>query len=101
MAAKFKIDGSSLTRNNFADVLIDEVIYNKVLYYPDSNSKLKVIKGKVSTKNIIPDMGHGRPVDFSYITSTYSLMCQMLRAIFIALVIEFQDNITDMIRYVF
>ena len=36
-------------------MLIDEVIYNKVLYYPDSNSKLKVIKGKVSTKNIIPD----------------------------------------------
>ena len=34
-------------------MLIDEVIYNKVLYYPDSNSKLKVIKGKVSTKNII------------------------------------------------
>ena len=38
-------------------MLIDEVIYNKVLYYPDSNSKLKVIKGKVSTKNFIPDMG--------------------------------------------
>ena len=36
-------------------MLIDELIYNKVLYYPDSNSKLKVIKGKVSTKNIIPD----------------------------------------------
>ena len=36
-------------------MLIDEVIYDKVLYYPDSNSKLKVIKGKVSTKNIIPD----------------------------------------------
>ena len=33
-------------------MLIDEVIYNKVLYYPDSNSKLKVIKGKVSTKKI-------------------------------------------------
>ena len=93
--------GSSLTRNNFADLLIDEVIYNKVLHYPDSNSKLKVIKGKVSTKNIIPDMGHGRPIDFSHITSTYSLMCQMLRAIFIVLVIEFQDNITDMVRYVF
>ena len=44
-------------------MLIDEVIYNKVIYnkvldYPDSNSKLKVIKGKVSTKSIIPDMGH-------------------------------------------
>ena len=52
-AAKFKIDGSRLTRDNFADVLIDEVIYNKILCYPDSNSKLKVIKGKVSTKNII------------------------------------------------
>ena len=71
MAAKFKIDGSRLTRDNFADVLIDEVIYNKVLYYPDSNSKLQVIKGKVSTKNIIPDMGHGRPIDFSHIR-TYS-----------------------------
>ena len=99
MAAKFKIDGSSLTRNNFADLLIDEVIYNKVLYYPDSNRKLKVIKGKVSTKSFILDMGHGRPIDFSHITSTYSLMCQM--SIFIALVIEFQDNITDMVRYVF
>ena len=71
MAAKFKTDGSRLTKDNFADVLIDEVIYNKVLYYPDSNSKLKVIKGKVSTKNIIPDMGHGRPIDFSHIR-TYS-----------------------------
>ena len=28
-------------------------------------------------------------------------MCQMLRVIFIALVIEFQDNIADMVRYVF
>ena len=46
---------------------------NKVLYYPDSNSKLKVIKGKVSTKNIIPDMGHGRPIDFSYIRR-YSIL---------------------------
>ena len=99
MAAKFKIDGSSLTRNNFAKVLIDEVMYNKVLYYPDSNSKLNIIKGKVSTKHIIPDMGG--PIDFSHITSTYSLMCQILRAIFIALVMEFQDNITDMVRYVF
>ena len=80
-------------------MLIDEVIYNKVLYYPDSNSKLKVIKGKVSTKNI-PDMGHGRPIDFSH-TKMYSLMYQMLRAIFIALLIEFQDNIADMVRYVF
>ena len=53
----FRIDGSRLARDNFADVLIDEVISNKVLCYPDSNSKLKVIKGKVSTKNIIPDMG--------------------------------------------
>ena len=59
MAVKFKIDGSRLTRNNFADVLIDEVIYNKLLYYPDSNSKRKVIKGKVSTKilYLIWDMG--------------------------------------------
>ena len=47
-------------------MLIDEVIYNKVLYYPDSNSKLKVIKGKVSTKTIIPDMGHWMPIDFSH-----------------------------------
>ena len=71
MAAKFKIDGSRLTRDNFADVLIDEVIYNKVLYYPESNSRLKVIMGKVSTKNTIPDMGHGTPIDFSHIR-TYS-----------------------------
>ena len=70
-AAKFKIDGSRLTRDSFADA----VIYNKVLYYPDFNSKLKVIKGKVSTKNIIPDMGHGRPIDFSHIR-TY--LCQLL-----------------------
>ena len=97
-AAKFKIDGSRLTRHNFAEVLIDGVTYNKVLYYPDSNCKLKVIKGKVSTKNIIPDMGHGGPIDFSHIR-TYS--CQLLRAIFIALVLEFQDNIADMVRYVF
>ena len=81
-------------------MLIDEVTYTKVLYYPDSNSKLKVIKDKVSTKNIIPDMGHGRPIDFSH-TKMYSLMCQMLRAIFIELFIEFQDNIADMVRYVF
>ena len=67
MAAKLDIDGSSLTRNNF-----DKVIYNKVLYYPDSNSKLKVIKGKVSTKNIIPDMGHGMPIDFSHIRTYVS-----------------------------
>ena len=66
---------------------------NKVPYYPDFNSKLKVIKGKVSTKNIIPDMGHGRPINFSRI--------RLLRAIFIALVIEFQDNFADMVRYVF
>ena len=73
MAANFyfKIGGSRLTRDNFADVLIDEVIHNNVLYYLDSNSKLKVIKGKVSTKNIIPDMEHGRPIDFSHIR-TYS-----------------------------
>ena len=74
------------------------MIDNKVLYYPDFNSKLKVIKGKISTKNIIPDMGHGRPIDFSPIR-TY--LCQLLRAIFIALIIEFQDNIADMVRYVF
>ena len=59
------------------------------------------MKGKLSTKNVIRDMGNERPIDFSHITSTYSLMCQMLRAIFIALVIEFQDNITNMVRYVF
>ena len=85
----------SILKNGTTGVLIDEVIiYNKVLYYSDSNSKLKVIKGKVSTKNIIPDMGHGRPIDFSHIRM-YSkrVICQLLRAIFIALVIEFQDNI--------
>ena len=45
MAAKFRIDGSSLARDDFADVLINEVISNKVLSYSvsDSNSKLKVI----------------------------------------------------------
>ena len=44
MAAKFRIDGSSLARDDFADVLINEVISNKVLSYSvsDSNSKLKV-----------------------------------------------------------
>ena len=80
-AAKFKIDGSRLkfTRDSFAD----EVIDNKVLYYPDFNSKLKVSKGKVNTKNIIPDMGHGRPIDFSPIRTYF---CQLLRTIFIALV---------------
>ena len=48
MAAKFRIDGSSLTRDDFADVLINEVISNKVLSYSvsDSNSKLKVIGAK-------------------------------------------------------
>ena len=57
MAVKFRIDGSSLARDDFTDVLIDEVISNEVLSYSvsDSNSKLKVI----GTKNIIPDMGHG------------------------------------------
>ena len=45
-------------------MLIVEVIYNKVLYYPDANSKLKVIKGKVSTKK--------RPIDFSH-TKMYLL----------------------------
>ena len=92
----------SILKNGTTGVLIDEVIYNKVLYYPDSNSKLKVIKDKVSTKNIIPDMGHGRPIDFSQIR-TYSrrVMCQLLRAMFIPLVIEFQDNIADIVRYVF
>ena len=48
MASKFRIDGSSLARDDFADVLINEVISNKVLSYSasDSNSKLKVIGAK-------------------------------------------------------
>ena len=49
MAAKFRIDdGSSLARDDFADVLINEVISDKVLSYSasDSNSKLKVIGAK-------------------------------------------------------
>ena len=48
MAAKFRTDGSSLARDDFADVLINEVISNKVLSYSvsDSNSKLKVIGAK-------------------------------------------------------
>ena len=48
MAAKFRIDGSSLARDDFADVLINEVISNKVLScsVSDSNSKLKVIGAK-------------------------------------------------------
>ena len=48
MAAKFRIDGSSLARDDFADVLINEVISNKVLSYSasDSNSKLKVTGAK-------------------------------------------------------
>ena len=48
MAAKSRIDGSSLARDDFADVLINEVISNKVLSYSvkNSNSKLKVIGAK-------------------------------------------------------
>ena len=48
MAAKFRIDGSSLARDDFADVIINEVISNKVLSYSvsDSNNKLKVIGAK-------------------------------------------------------
>ena len=48
MVAKFRIDRSSLERDDFADVLINEVISNKVLSYSvsDSNSKLKVIGAK-------------------------------------------------------
>ena len=42
MAAKFRNDGSRLARDNFADVLIVEIISNNVLSYSDSNSKLKV-----------------------------------------------------------
>ena len=43
MAAKFRIDGSRLARDIFADVLIDEIMSNNVLSYNDSNSKLEVI----------------------------------------------------------
>ena len=48
MVAKFRIDRSSLARDDFADVLINEVISNKVLSYSvsDSNRKLKVIGAK-------------------------------------------------------
>ena len=48
MVAEFRIDRSSLARDDFADVLINEVILNKVLSYSvsDSNSKLKVIGAK-------------------------------------------------------
>ena len=48
MVAKLRIDRSSLARDDFADVLINEVISNKVLSYSvsDSNSKLKVIGAK-------------------------------------------------------
>ena len=47
-AAKFRIDGSSLVRDDFADVLMNEVISSQVLSYSlsDSNSKLKVIGAK-------------------------------------------------------
>ena len=43
MVAKFRIDRSSHATDDFADVLINEVISNKVLSYSvsDSNSKLK------------------------------------------------------------
>ena len=97
MAAKFRIDGSSLARDDFADVLINEVISNKVLSYSvsDSNSKLKVIG--VSTKNIIPDKviwDMGAPI---YI----SLTSKRTYVSIVALVSEFQDNIADMVRYVF
>ena len=99
MAAQFRIDGSSLARDDFADVLINEVISNKVLSYSvsDSNSKLKVIGGKVSTKNIIPDKAiwdMGAPI---YI----SLTSKRTYVSIVALVSEFQDNIADMVRYVF
>ena len=43
MAAKFRIDGSRLAMDNLADVLIDEIMSNNVLFYSYSNSKLKVI----------------------------------------------------------
>ena len=33
----------------------------------DDLRDLKIVWDKVSTKNIIPDMGHGRPIDFSHI----------------------------------
>ena len=48
MVVKFRIDRSSLARDDFADVLINEVISNKVLScsVSDSNSKLKVIGAK-------------------------------------------------------
>ena len=48
MVAKFRIDRSSHARDDFVDVLINEVISNKVLSYSvsDSNSKLKDIGAK-------------------------------------------------------
>ena len=46
MASNFRTDGSRLARDNFADVLIDEIMSNNVLSYSDSNSKLKVIEVK-------------------------------------------------------
>ena len=33
----------------------------------DDLRDLKIVWDKVSTKNIIPDMGHPRPIDFSHI----------------------------------
>ena len=42
MAAKFRINGSRLARDNLAEVLIVEIMSNNVLSYSDSNSKLKV-----------------------------------------------------------
>ena len=90
MAAKFRIDGSSLARDDFADVLINEVISNKVLSYSTSDTK-------VSTKNIIPDKviwNMGAPI---YI----SLTSKRTYVSIVALISEFQDNIADMVRYVF
>ena len=43
---RFKTDGSRLAREDFADVLNDEVMSNKVLSYGDYNSKLDLIGAK-------------------------------------------------------
>ena len=83
MVAKFRIDRSSLARDDFADVLINEVISNKVLSYSvsDSNSKLKVIGAKYVLKilYLIKWYGTWEP-QFIFLLHQNVLMYQLLHS---------------------
>ena len=83
MVAKFRIDRSSLARDDFADVLINEVISNKVLSYSvsDSNSKLKVIGAKSVLKilYLIKWYGTWEP-QFIFLLHQNVLMYQLLHS---------------------